>query len=142
MSAAGLQQHCFHAQEDGLTHPTVQRFAGVGTARNAHNGLMNSLVTCGIPPLITRVDSDQMTHTMSPSTRLRLLRAYLMQFSLSQALISRVRTLSGANSLIGNAPMHGRAGTAFRSTKTVDDLDHVVPLTVFTDRRPFSRQKS
>ena len=41
MSAAGLQRHCSHAQEDGLTYLTVQRLAGVGTAQNAHNGLMN-----------------------------------------------------------------------------------------------------
>ena len=38
MSAAKLQQHCSHAQEDGLTHPVVQRLAGVGTIQNAHSG--------------------------------------------------------------------------------------------------------
>ena len=46
MSAARLQQHCSHAQEDGLTHPMVQRLAGVGNAQNAHNGLMSLLETC------------------------------------------------------------------------------------------------
>ena len=40
MSAAKLQQHCSHAQEDGLAHPVVQRLVDVGTAQNAHNGLM------------------------------------------------------------------------------------------------------
>ena len=63
MSAARLQQHCSHAQEDGLTHPMVQRLAGVGTAQNAHNGLMSLLETCDIQPLITVVDSDKMTRT-------------------------------------------------------------------------------
>ena len=36
MSAARLQQHCSHAQEDGLTHPLVQRLAGVGTQPLIH----------------------------------------------------------------------------------------------------------
>ena len=81
MSAARLQQHCCHAQ-DCLTHPVVQRLAGVGTAQNAHNGLMSLLVTCDILPLITRVDSDQMAHMVLTCTWIRLLRTYPVQFSL------------------------------------------------------------
>ena len=45
-------------------------------------GLMSLLETCDIPPLITRVDSDKMTHMVLPSTWIRLLRTYLVQFSL------------------------------------------------------------
>ena len=83
MSTARLQQHFSHAQQDGLTHLTVPRLAGVGTAQNARNGLMSSLVTCDIPPLITRVISDQMTHMelVLPSTWIWLQRACLVQFS-------------------------------------------------------------
>ena len=56
MSAARLQQHCSHAQ-----HILWYNVWGcVGTAHNAHNGLVSSLRTCDIPPLITRVDSDEM----------------------------------------------------------------------------------
>ena len=42
----------------------------------------------------------------------------------------------------GNTPRHGRTGTFFLKRKNVDDLDHVVPLTVFTDAGPLILQKS
>ena len=81
-TSARLQQHCSHAQEDALTHPTVQRLAGVGTAQNAHYGLMSLLWTCDIQPLITRMESGKVMDTVLPSTWTRLLRAYPVQFSL------------------------------------------------------------
>ena len=44
---------------------------------------MGLLGTCDIQPLITVVDSDKMMHMVLPSTWIRLLRAYLVQFSLT-----------------------------------------------------------
>ena len=142
MSAAKLQQHCSHAQEDGLTHLMVQRLAGVGTAQKAHNGLMSLLGTCDIQPLITRVDSDRMTDMVLPSTWIRLLRAYLVQFSL------RLGT-NIQNTRVFWSQFFAREHTKawadrhfFVKGRTVGDLDHVVPLTVFADAGPFSLQKS
>ena len=83
MSAVRLQPRCSHAQQDGLTHLMARTVAGVGAAQNAHNGLMSLFETCDLPPVITRVVSDQMTHMVLPSTWLRLLRAYLVRCSLS-----------------------------------------------------------
>ena len=142
MSAARLQQHCSHAQEDGLTHPTVQRLASVGTAQNAHNGLMSLWWTCGIHPLITVVDSDKMTHMVLLSTWIRLLRAYLVQFSLRLgANIQNTRAFW--SQFLAREHAKAWADKHFiLKGRTVDDLDHVVPLTVFTDAGPFSLQKS
>ena len=142
MSAARLQQHCSHTLENGLTHPMVQRLAGVGTAQSAHDGLMSLLGTCDIQPLITCVDSDLMKHMVLPSTWIRLQRVYLVQFSLRLgANIQRARAFWSHFF----AREHTKAWAdrhLLLKHKTVDDLDHPAPLTVFTDAGLFSLQKS
>ena len=142
LSASRLQQHCSNAREDGLGHPMVQRLANMGTNQNAHNGLMRLLGSCSIPGLITAVDSEQITHMVLPSTWLRLLHKWPAQFSVRLgANKASVRTF-WTEFL---AREHTRAWAArhfFLSGKGVDQLENVVPLTVFTDAGPFSLAKS
>ena len=142
MSVARLQQHCSHAQEDGLTHPMVQRLAGVGTAQNAHNGLMSLLVTCDIQPLSTRVDSDFNDAHGVASTWSRLLRAYLVQLSLRRGPNIQNTRAFWSQFFAREHTKTWADRHFFVKRKTVDDLDHVVPLTVFTDAGPSSLLKS
>ena len=116
----------------------------MGTAQNAHNGLMSPLGTCDIPTIDhARGFREDDAHGVaqyvdSAATRV----ACAIQLKVGREYPKYARFLEPFLCKGTNTQRHGRTGTSFLKHKTVDDLDHVVPLTVFTHASPSSLQKS
>ena len=66
------------AMRDGLTHPMIQRMAGIGSGgkQHCHAGLLSLLEYCGIPQVLTDVPDSYTSSVLLPSTYISIMHKY------------------------------------------------------------------